>query len=481
MTRLMPVFLLALLCAGALHADEKADKLRTLHEKFSNRVVVLTWTTTTSARGMAIENNGSTTGLLIGKGGLLLVSNQPLTNVAGGMASMFGGGESTGPENFKAHFANGTEAPGTEALESTDLNLRWFGAKLGEGAPEALALPEKVEVPALGEEVVIIGAHDETLNYARFFRTARINCVIEDGKYYGLDGSLSDCLGGVVVTMDGKVLGFLGQKKGKESPSAGGFGRILGGINDPSKAIGNRILMTPSVFSAEMKKAQETVLKPGFHTGAATETPTATDPADVPLFQGTVAKATWREKQKDLYVLVDVPEGQTAPEMNAKVQIIGADGKVVTEMEITRRYNSDPLDSNSRVDQIGGFLPDPEQKLKISEGWKVVIPANKLPTPAPDKGFRGIERFTKMGADVLKDNYGGVKVGFTVSQIPDKDSKTREAGVKNGDVIYQVNDKPVTEEMGLQDFLKLLSEQKGEVTLHVVRRGGEKAEIKVAE
>lgn len=482
MTRyLMPVFMLALICAGVLQADEKADKLRALHEKFSNRVVVITWTSTTSGMGQTIETEGATTGLLVGKGGLVLISNQPLANNVGGMASMFGRGESTGPEDFKLHTTDGAEYPATQALESADENLRWYGAKLAEGAPEALGFPAGAAAPALGDEVVIIGAHDATLNFARFFRTARINCVVEEGKYYGLDGSLGDCLGGLVVTLDGKVLGIVGQKKGEEAPSGGGgFGRILGGLNDPSKAMGNRVLMMPGVFKDAHKTAQETVLKDGFHSGAATtETPEPTNPEEAPLFSGKVAKVTWREKQKDLYVLIDVPEDQEAPAMNTKVQILGADGKVAAELEVTRRFN-DPLVPESRVDQIGGFLSDPEQKLKIETGWQVIIPAKKLPAPKSDKGFRGVERFTKMGADILKDNYGGIKVGFTVSQIPAKDSATREAGVKNGDVIYQVNETPVTEEMGLQDFLKLLSEQEGEVTLHIVRRGGEKAEIKVA-
>ena len=481
MTRYFIPTLLIALFAGALQADEKADKLRALHEKFSSRVVVVTWSSTTSAMGQTIETNSATTGLLVGKGGLVLISNQPLSNNVGGMASMFGRGESTGPENFKLHTSDGKEYAATEALESSDENLRWYGAQIGEGAPEALAFPGEAKVPALGEEVVIIGAHDATLNFARFFRTARINCVVEEGKYYGLDGSLSDCLGALIVTLDGNVIGIVGQKKGEEAPSGGGgFGRILGGLNDPSRAMGNRVLVTPAVFKDAHKTAQETVLKEGFLSGTTTtETPEVTTPEEVPLFKGKVAKATWRERQKDLYVLIDVPEDQTAPEMDAKVQIIGADGKVAHELVIKRRYNSDPLDSNSRVDQIGGFLSDPDQKLVVKAGWSVIIPAETLPPAKTEKGWRGIERFTKMGADVLKDNYGGVKVGFTVSQIPAKDSATREAGVKSGDVIYQVNDTAITDETSLQDFLKLLSEQEGEVTLHIVKRGGEKSEIKV--
>jgi hypothetical protein len=479
MTRILTVLTIAL-CATALLADEKGDKLKALHAKFSDKVVVLTWTSTTSAMGQTIENTGSTTGLLLGTGGLVLINNQPLANPVAGMAGMFGrGGEATGPENFKLHTADGKEYAATEALQSTDLNLRWYGAPELAGA---VTLPEKAPLVAVGDEVVVIGAYDETLNYARFFHVARVNAVIEEGKYYGLDGSLGDCLGGVVLTMDGAVLGVVHQKKGKEEAGGGGFGRILGGLNDPSKALGHRILMTPAAFADEQKKAQEVVLKPDF--GKAT-TPTTEPKPDTPTpttggFEGTVHSAKYREQTKDVYVLINVPEGQTAPEMNAVLSILGKDGKQVSELKIERRYHKDPMDNNSPIDQIGGFIADPDKKLVIEAGMKVVTPpAAKVPEPA--SGWRGIERFTRMTEDVLKDNYGGVKVGFSVSQIPEKDSATRKAGIKSGDLIYKVGDKEVTAEMTLQDFLKMLTDSKGELKLSIARKGGEKVEVTVAE
>ena len=480
MTRyLLPVIAMALMGAGLLHAqDAKAKTLRDLHAKFSDKVVVLTWTSTTSAMGQTIENTGSTTGVLLGKGGLILVSAQPLSNAVGGMASMFGRGESSGPEGFKMHTADGKEYSATEALQSAEINSRWYGGNFGEAAPAGVSFAEKADIPALGEEVVVIGAYDETLNYARFFRLARINAIVEDGKYYGLDGSLGDCLGGLVVTLDGKLLGIVGQKKGKDAAGGGGIGRMLGGLNDPSKALGNRVLITSGVFGADMKKAQEVVLKEGFHAdGPSTEpTPETTGPATTG-FSGKVASVKYRDAQKDLYVLIDVPEGQEAPAENAELVISGTDGKEVAKLTITRRYRVDPMNETSRIEQVGGFIPDADKKLTIEKGMKVSTPASKSATSS--SGWRGIERFTKMGSDVLKDSFGGVKVGYSVSQIPEKGSATREAGVKNGDVIYKVGDTEVTEETGLQDFLKLLADQKGDAKLSIVRKGGEKVEIVV--
>src|SRR5690606_33994370 len=161
--------------------------------------------------------------------------------------------------------------------------------------------------------------------------------------------------------------------------------------------------------------------------------------------------------------------------MDDKVSILYAAGNEIATLVIARRYNSDAMDTNSPIDQVGGSIAHPERKLKIEQGMKVVAFVEK-PAPAPSAGFRGIERFTKMTEDVLKDNFGGIKVGFSVSQIPDKDSPTREAGLRSGDLIYKVNETEITAEHSLQDFLKLLGEAEGEVKLSVVRRGGEKLE-----
>lgn len=481
MTRfLIPVLTISILCAAALHADERAEQLRSLHAKFSDKVVVLTWSSTTSGMGQTVETKSATTGLLVGDGGLVMLSAQPLTGGVGGMASAFGGGGSTGPENFKIHTADGKALSAHEALKADALNLRWYG--LGSGETAHIKFDPKQAMPALGDEVVIIGAHDEALNYARFFRTARINCIVEDGKYYGLDGSVADCLGAIVVSLDGKVLGVVGQKKGKDEPAAGGgggFGRILGGLNDPSRAIGNRVLISAAVFQDDLVKAQKAVLAADFGKGGATPTPDR-EPTPTPAagdFEGTVANANYRERQQDVFVLIDVKTG-TPPAMDDKVSILDAAGKEVAVLTIARRYNSDAMDPNSPIDQVGGFIADPEKKLKIEKGFKVTSYVEK-PVPPASNGFRGVERFTKMTEDVLKENFGGIKVGFSVSQIPDKDSQTREAGLRSGDLIYKVNDTEITAEHTLQDFLKLLRDAEGDVKLSIVRRGGEKLEITV--
>ena len=72
-----------------------------------------------------------------------------------------------------------------------------------------------------------------------------------------------------------------------------------------------------------------------------------------------------------------------------------------------------------------------------------------------------------------------MKCGYSVSQIPDKGSRCREAGVKNGDLIYKVGDTEITDETSLQDFLKLLADAKGDVKLSIARKDGEKVEITV--
>lgn len=251
-------------------ADPKAEALRKLLEKHQSRIVTLTWVTRASAMGQEIETPGSTTGILLGEKGLVAVSAQPFAANPAGLAGMFGGGRrggssATGPEAFKVN-TGGTVHDALAAHEDTAVNMRFFAAKTPADKPLAhLSMPEKVSVPALGEEVVVLGAYDANLNHARFFKTARINSVIEDGKYYGLDGSVQDCLGALVVTLAGDVLGIVGQKtSGQPDQGQGGIGALLGGMSDPARMLGNRVLMTPAVFLAAIKKAQEKVNDPNF-------------------------------------------------------------------------------------------------------------------------------------------------------------------------------------------------------------------------
>lgn len=267
--------------------DAKAESLRALMAKFEGKIVTLSWFTKTSAMGQEIESPGAATGIMVGDKGLIAVSAQPFNNPMGGLAGMFGGRggrgggtQSSGPEGFKV--AQGkTTVEALNVIEDSECNLRFFAGKFEEGkSPAALAWPEKVAVPAIGEEVVILGAYDATLNHARFFKTARINSVIEDGKYYGLDGSIQDCLGGIVVTYSGNVLGVIAQKPSTDASPAGGIGGILGGMGDPAKMLGNRVLMTPAKFAPAIKKAQEKMADPNF--GKPVEKPAEKPPTEKP-------------------------------------------------------------------------------------------------------------------------------------------------------------------------------------------------------
>jgi hypothetical protein len=480
MTRTIFGLLTLCLCAAALQAqDPKAAKLRELNERYQDQLTVLTWVTKTSAMGQNSETEGSAAGILLGDSGLFMVSNQVFGGSLSGMAGMFGGrGSAPTNENFKLHSRDGKEYAAVQASEDAVVNLRFFGARHG---GKGVAFPEKAEVPALGEEVVILGVHDATLNFARFFRVARINAVVEDGKYYGLDGSVADCLGALVVTWEGKLIGIVGQKPGKAEAGGGGLGRILGGLSDPAKALGNRVLMTPAVFAEAIKTAEAKVKTAGFFDGAVLPDQPVTPVPATSSFDGAVASARWREKTKDQWVLVDVRGGEI-PAKGSKLAVVDAAGKTITELSVVEHYNQDPLNASSPVEQLGCSVPDADNKLKIEKGAKViVVPPSNQGQPARSSTFRGIDRFLKMDPAVLKENFGGVAAGYQVAQIPDRDSAARTAGIKNGDVIIKVGETEVTPEMDLEAFTKLLKDAKGEVTLTVVRRGGEKIEIKVAE
>src|SRR5262245_7946046 len=111
-------------------ADPKADALRKLVEKFSPKIVTLTWITKTSMMGQEMETAGSATGVIVGDKGLVTVSNQPFAS--GGLASMFGGrggrgggGSSSGPEDFKVRGSDGKEIEALAATTDSESNLRF--------------------------------------------------------------------------------------------------------------------------------------------------------------------------------------------------------------------------------------------------------------------------------------------------------------------------------------------------------------------
>ncbi|MBX3474065.1 MAG: PDZ domain-containing protein [Planctomycetes bacterium] len=488
MTRaLIATIAIALIGAATLsaQADPKAAALRDLLKKHGGKVVVLSWSTRTNAMGQNLDSTSSTCAVLCGERGLFVASNQPFATNVSGMANMFGGGGggrggSSGPTNFRVRTQSGIEFDAVQALEHKDENLRYFGAKLEDGMElGGVSFPERVEVPALGEEVVIIGAHDATLNYARFFRLARLNAIIEDGKYYGLDGSVQDCLGALVMTLDGKLLGIVGQKAAPvgQSQDPTGFGRMLGGISDPAKMLGNRVLMTPAAFAAGQKEAQAKVKDPEFGKGEPGADQPAqpsqpNPPARAAGFESQVVSARRREATKDIWVVIDC-KGKEPPAKGSDVAVLDAEGKEVCRVKISEHYK-DMVDPEGGIDQVAGAVADPDGKFKIEKGFKVR-------TPAPvNRNFRGIDRFMKVGEDVLGDQYAGAKVGFLVSTNPAKDSPARTAGLKSGDVIIKVGATDIKADHTMDDFWNLLNGASGEVTLTIVRRGGEKVEVKVA-
>src|SRR5690606_36110384 len=127
-----------------------------------------------------------------------------------------------------------------------------------------------------------------------------------------------DCLGALVVTMQGTPIGVVGQKPGKGDEAAGGIGRMIGGLSDPARMMGNRVLFTPAVFRESMQKALAGM-------------PAATE---AEAFNGSVAGATRREATKDIFVLIDVKSGPV-PATCDTVAVRNAAGAQAAELAIS--------------------------------------------------------------------------------------------------------------------------------------------------
>ncbi|MCF6229163.1 MAG: hypothetical protein L3J82_11000 [Planctomycetes bacterium] len=424
--RTIMLSLLAVFAVSVSAQGTKAEQIRKTFQKYQDSVATLTWTNTTSAMRQEVERERSTTVVML-PGGVGMVSASATKSRASGMASMFGGGGGSKDSGWKFNIGEGISCESVS--EDSETNLRFFNA------PSKLAgisFPEKVSVPALAEEVLIISAHNKTLKFAKFFRLARINAVIEDGQIYGLDGSIGDCVGALVVTLDGKVLGIVGEMKADEESGGGGIGGMLGGLDNPG-AGSNRVLLTPSVFAASIVAAKKAIEG---KSAATSDKPAA---SGVVSFKSTVASAVKREARKDVFVLVNVPEDQTAPEEGATVSILSKEGKSVGEFEVTRRYKNIAGD---RIEQVGGSVKNATGD--ISEGMSAVTYL------ALGKNVPEVEL---VSGEETSEIYGA-KAGFKVKETPAAGSPEEKAGLKKGDLIVKFGETSVTAATKLEDFKK---------------------------
>lgn len=469
MKRIALSMTLAVLAALPLMAQD-AETIRTAFDANKDKLATLTFSTTVNAMGRTMKSESSASGVLLA-GNMLMVSNQAFGGGGGGIASMFGRGRSEPPklENLKVQIGD-QSLDAVEVSKDETRNLRFF--KLS-GDVTGTSLDDAAAVPALAEQVLIVGSHDATLNHAKFFRIARINSVVEAGNIYGLDGSVSDCLGALVVTMEGKVIGVVGQKPSKSAGGGGGMSRMLGGLSDPSKAMGNRVLYSAAYLKEAIAKAAK-----GESVAAPETKPDETPKGPQVKFNGKVASAK-RTGKGEIFVLVNVGD-QTVPPKGTVLVIQNDKGDEVAKFEVTREYK-DVLEGTGKIEQIGGHIKDAEKKITVAKGMKVVwvVGGKSSKTPGTQgESFRGINRFRKVGDAVLGDEFDGVTHGFLVGVNPDQGSACDKAGLRTGDVIYKVGDTEITAETTLKDFWKLLAVE-GKVTLGIVRRGEKKTTITI--
>lgn len=275
-----------LLAPSAARADETGDKIAEIFDVFKKRVVTVSYARTMDAGQMgAQEVGGSVLGIIVDDSGLVMISGQEfVAESAADLMSALGGGGRSAPENFRVRRSSGVEFPARYLGGDKDANVAFVQMKLDDDmmvrAVEFAAAP----TITVGMELLCVGAFGESLNYARKFNQARINAEIGDG-YWGLDGDLGDMLGSAVVTMDGELLGVVGQKPGPSiNPMSGGLGRLLRGVTGGGgqQATTNRLLFRPSVFSSHIAdalvRAQEPEVDP--NAGGTTTDPNSGDTTD---------------------------------------------------------------------------------------------------------------------------------------------------------------------------------------------------------
>jgi len=174
------------------------------------------------------EMKNSVTGIVVNSEGLIMGMDP-----VGGLLSMFGETEAPSkPTDVKVVTLDGREFNAEFFGRDDDVNVSFYlvgGEQIFDVTP--LALSERV--PELAEQVVVIDILPESFSPQTVFGLSRINSVLEKPtkSYTTGDMSIGMYYGAPVVTLDGEVVGVVGQETiGTEGAD---LGSMMGGISDP--------------------------------------------------------------------------------------------------------------------------------------------------------------------------------------------------------------------------------------------------------
>lgn len=248
--------ILACLCLGLAAASWGRDRLGARMEKIylelADSVVevkyVQEWSYMTATR----KYEGSACGLLVDAAGLVMFSGSVIEPPDFGRR---GGMGLEKPKDYKIVFSDDAEFDADYVGMDEDSNTAFV--RIREATAVARRSPVKFagSAPAVGEEVLVVGLLPKRYTPNRKFQTARVNVEIRKPLHmFGTTMALTEYLGAPVATLDGKVVGVVGMEPNIEMDesalvsaalSYAGVGGLFGGFVIPAESFADLIADPP--------------------------------------------------------------------------------------------------------------------------------------------------------------------------------------------------------------------------------------------
>jgi serine protease Do len=190
-------------------ADELETTIRDLIDEISPSLVRVDYVTKGGFGVTGHEMKSSVTGIVVTDNGLVLGMDP-----VGGLLSMFGESETPSkPTDVKIVTVDGREFEAEFFGRDDEVNVSFYRVS-DEEIFDVTPLPLSERVPGLAEQVVVIDILPESFSPRKVFGLSRINSVLEKPtkSYTTGDMSLGMYYGAPVVTLDGEVIGVVGQE-----------------------------------------------------------------------------------------------------------------------------------------------------------------------------------------------------------------------------------------------------------------------------
>lgn len=224
---LIGALVLAGVAAPAARADDLADTIRALVDQVSPSLVRVEYVT----RGFGMstrEISNSVTGIVVAGDGLIMAMDP-----VGGFLSMMGDAEAPPkPENVRVTTLRGEKFAADFVGRDDEVDASFYRVREPEKfSPPPLQLSRRV--PQLAELIVVVDVLPESFSPPTVFAVSRVNSVLEKPtrSYTSSDLSLSLYYGAPVLTLDGEVIGVVGQETA--SGAVMDMDSMFGGMNSP--------------------------------------------------------------------------------------------------------------------------------------------------------------------------------------------------------------------------------------------------------